>query len=64
MIGATRSAQQDLVSCEMCLKEVPRSEAAVPEATDYVLYFCGLECYQQWKEQQAKGVEARKIERE
>lgn len=64
MIGATTSAQQDLVCCEMCLKEVPKSEAAVPEATDYVLYFCGLECYQQWKEQQAQGVEARKIERE
>lgn len=64
MTVATRSAQQDLVSCEMCLKEVPRSEAAVPEATDYVLYFCGLACYQQWKEQQEQGVEARNIDRE
>ena len=25
------------VACEVCLKEVPTSEATVPEATDYVV---------------------------
>lgn len=60
MIEATTSAAPDLVSCEVCLKEVPRSEAAVPEATDYVVYFCGLACYQQWKAQQAQDPQARK----
>ncbi|WP_325500141.1 DUF3330 domain-containing protein [Ramlibacter sp.] len=57
MTGATTSTEQDLVSCEMCFREVPRSEAAVPEATDYVLYFCGLQCYQKWKEQQPGAAE-------
>ena len=42
------------VACEVCLKEVPRSEATVPEATDYVVYFCGLDCYERWKSQGAK----------
>jgi len=37
------------VACEVCLKEVPRSEASIAEARDYVAYFCGLECYQKWK---------------
>jgi pyridoxine 5'-phosphate synthase PdxJ len=37
------------VACEVCLKEVPASEAVVPEAQDYVAYFCGLDCYQKWK---------------
>jgi hypothetical protein len=37
------------VACEVCLKEVPKSEAVIPEAADYVAYFCGLECYQQWR---------------
>lgn len=37
------------VSCEMCLKEIPVSAAVVAEATDYFAYFCGLECYEQWK---------------
>lgn len=38
-----------LVSCEVCLKEVPASEAMVPEASDYFVHFCGLDCYQKWK---------------
>jgi Domain of unknown function (DUF3330) len=42
------------VACEVCLKEVPKSEATVPEATDYVVYFCGLDCYEKWKSQGAK----------
>ncbi len=37
------------VACEVCLKEIPKSEAMVAEATDYVLHFCGLECYAKWK---------------
>ncbi len=40
-----------LVSCAVCLKQVPVSEATVPEATDYFVHFCGLECYQRWKSQ-------------
>ena len=31
------------------MKEIPKSEAVVAEATDYVLHFCGLECYTKWK---------------
>lgn len=37
------------VACEVCLREIPRSEAVVPEALDYVAYFCGLDCYEKWK---------------
>jgi len=37
------------VSCEVCLKEVPAAEALIPEAADYFVYFCGLECYEKWK---------------
>ena len=38
-----------LVSCEICLKSVPLSEADVAEAEDYVVYFCGLDCYAEWR---------------
>ncbi len=41
------------VSCEICLKDVPKSEAAMAEARDYVAYFCGLDCYRKWIEQRA-----------
>jgi hypothetical protein len=39
------------VACETCMKEVPISEAIVPEATDYVAHFCGAECYDRWRKQ-------------
>jgi hypothetical protein len=44
----------ELLSCELCLKEIPVSEATSEEATDYVVYFCGLDCYQQWLAQTAE----------
>ena len=37
------------VACEVCLKKIPRSEAGIAEAEDCVLYFCGLDCYRQWR---------------
>ena len=37
-----------LISCIVCEHEVPISEAVIPEATDYVVYLCGLDCYQRW----------------
>lgn len=32
------------LSCEQCCKEIPYS----PENADYVMFFCGTECYQIW----------------
>ena len=49
MATSDKPAQATLVSCEVCLKEVPIAEATVPEASDYFVYFCGLECYEKWK---------------
>lgn len=43
--------QLEIIDCSICLKEVPISEACSEEATDYVLHFCGLECYTKWKDQ-------------
>ena len=51
MITSDKSADVARVSCEVCLKEVPISEATVAEAADYFVHFCGLECYEQWKRQ-------------
>ena len=38
--------------CEECCKKIPYSR----EAEDYVVYFCGLDCYQKW-EQKTHGTE-------
>lgn len=49
-----KPVEVEQVACEICLKEVPLSEAISPEATDYVAHFCGLDCYDKWKNQQVK----------
>lgn len=37
------------VSCEICNKEIPLSEAKRFEAEDYIVNFCGLDCFSKWK---------------
>ena len=41
--------ETDLVACKSCLKEFPKTDAQITEVDDYVLYFCGLECYEKWR---------------
>lgn len=53
LIEKLKSTEPEQVSCETCLKLVPKSEAASAEARDYVAYFCGLECYEEWKREHA-----------
>lgn len=40
--------ESGMLSCEVCMKEIPVSEASSSEATDYVIYFFGIECYGAW----------------
>jgi hypothetical protein len=42
---------EQLVSCEICLKSIPAAESNSVETEEYVAYFCGLECYNIWKQQ-------------
>lgn len=49
MAAHEKPSAVEKVSCKVCLKEIPKSEAKVAEATDYVLYFCGIECYTKWR---------------
>ena len=37
------------ISGPVCQHEIPLSEAVVPEAADYVAYFCSLDCYAAWR---------------
>ncbi len=54
MATSDKPVELTLVSCEVCLKEVPIAEATIPEATDYFVHFCGLQCYEKWKSQGGK----------
>ncbi len=49
MVQDTKTTGEEKVSCEVCLKEIPVSEAKSAEAVDYFVHFCGLDCYEKWK---------------
>ena len=42
-----------VVSCAVCLKEIPADAARLADPQDYVHYFCGLDCLEKWREQAA-----------
>jgi hypothetical protein len=51
MSPGKEDTDRKIVPCARCRKEVPVSEAKVAEAVDYIIHFCGLECYAKWAEQ-------------
>lgn len=46
-------ASCSVVSCAVCLKEVPADAIRLADAQDYVLHFCGLDCLEAWQKQAA-----------
>lgn len=42
-----------VVTCTVCLKEVPADSVNVTDAQDYVHHFCGLDCLEVWRKQAA-----------
>lgn len=54
MVTNPEAVGVDLVECEVCLKKIPRSEAQSAEVRDYVVYFCGAECYEEWADEQSE----------
>lgn len=47
----------DTIPCEVCLQEIPNTVNQNAEADEYVSNFCGLECYQQWRDKQLANEE-------
>ncbi|MFA6922380.1 MAG: DUF3330 domain-containing protein [Gallionella sp.] len=50
----------EIVVCEICRKEVPLTEAVMPEVVDYVVQFCGLDCYAKWRQKSGQGGDEKK----
>jgi hypothetical protein len=48
MVDKPKPAEVELVPCAVCQKEIPKSVALSSEDQDYVLYFCGLDCSENW----------------
>lgn len=50
-INACKSDEAcEIVSCDLCLAEIPGSVAESYEGPDYVHHFCGLECLGKWQD--------------
>lgn len=40
----------ETVSCSLCQLQVPHAEALSVEGQEYLYYFCGLGCYEAWRQ--------------
>ncbi len=49
--------ETDLVACKTCLKEFPKADGHITEVDDYVINFCGLECYEKWQKKDSEKVQ-------
>jgi hypothetical protein len=55
-----KTQEPEVVACSVCLKEVPASESRSEEALDYIVHFCGLDCYQEWHKEQVSDAQTHK----
>jgi hypothetical protein len=44
-----------VISCAVCLKEIPADAVGRHDAQDYVHHFCGLDCLDVWQKRGATG---------
>lgn len=48
--GRRTNIETEVVPCEVCRREVPKDEAQSPEGQEYLIFLCGLDCYNQWRD--------------
>ena len=54
MFETMQLTRTEVVICEICCKELARSEAHSVESRIYVAHVCGPECYEAWEEEEMK----------
>jgi hypothetical protein len=42
-----------VLSCEVCLKEIPADSVKLADAQEYIHHFCGLDCLSVWQKRSA-----------
>jgi hypothetical protein len=47
------------IACAVCRKEIPLSSAFTPQGAEYIGFFCGIECYEEFLAEQ-KSNESKK----
>lgn len=58
VVNCSDDAVCTVLTCAVCLKEVPPDSANLADAQDYVHHFCGLDCLEQWRRQAAGRAQA------
>jgi hypothetical protein len=53
MVETSKPPEVELLPCAVCQREIPKSAALSSEDQDYVVYFCGVDCYAAWAADQA-----------
>ena len=48
-----KTGNASTVDCGVCCREIPLDAAFTPEGADYVMHFCGLDCYRRFTERAA-----------
>jgi hypothetical protein len=43
-----------MLTCDMCLVELPANDAISEEGEDYIAHFCGLDCLERWHKHSKK----------
>lgn len=43
-------AEETIIECAVCLKEIPASAAKVSDIQDYIQHYCGIDCYKIWQD--------------
>ncbi len=60
MPGADRPKMpEQQIACAICRKEIPLSSAFTPQGAEYIGFFCGIECYEEFLAEQ-KSNESKK----
>ena len=54
MFETTQLTRTEAVKCEICYRELARSEAQIVKARIYVAHVCGAQCYEEWEEEEMK----------
>lgn len=54
MFETTQLARSDMVKCEICRRELARSEAQRVRARIYVAHVCSPDCYVEWEQEEMK----------
>ena len=57
MTKKTTPNETSAVTCEVCLTEIPESVAVSSEGDEYTQHFCGIECYNKWRNRENKPQE-------